>query len=286
MKRYSGAQRPPISACIVACNEADRIEDCIRSVGFCDEVVVVDSGSDDGTPQTARNAGARVIDQAWLGHVAQKEFAIRAASHDWVLCVDADERISDALRKEILAHHGNGFAGAIGYHMPRLSDYQGEWIRHGSWYPNRQLRLFDRRRGCWGGINPHDRVDLQGVARKLRGDLLHYPYRSRSEQLETIDTYTNIAALELQKRGCLFAPWRAVMNPVFRVLRSLLLKRGVLDGRRGLDLALMEARYARLKYVKLLQLRDDARAAERRSDQLILGLKPMPASADPRLGDA
>jgi hypothetical protein len=195
-----------------------------------------------------------------MGHVAQKEFATRAARTDWVLCTDADERVSDALREEILARQAEGFRGAAGYDMPRLSQYQGRWIRHGAWYPNRQLRLFDRRRGRWGGINPHDRVVLDGQTGKLRSDLLHIPYRSMREQLATIDEYTSIAADELLQRGCRFAGLRLVLNPPFRVIRSLMLKLGFLDGWRGLLLALMEARYAYLKYRKLHTLRRGASA--------------------------
>jgi hypothetical protein len=195
-----------------------------------------------------------------MGHVAQKEFATRAARNEWILCLDADERVSDALREEILEQQADGFRGVAGYHMPRLSQYLGKWIRHGAWYPNRQLRLFDRRRGRWGGINPHDRVVLDGQAGKLRSDLLHIPYRTMREQLETIDEYTSIAARELLKRGCPFAGPRLILNPPFRVIRSLFLKLGFLDGRRGLLLALMEARYAYLKYRKLHALRRGASA--------------------------
>jgi glycosyltransferase involved in cell wall biosynthesis len=244
-----------ISACVITYNEVDRIRECIESLSFCDEILVVDSHSQDGTRACARECGARVVKQDWLGHIAQKAFATRAASHEWVLCLDADERISDALRAEILIGQADGFRDTVGYHMPRLSQYQGKWIRHGTWYPNRRLRLFDRRRGHWGGVNPHDSVTVDGRTQRLRGDLLHIPYRTRQEQLHTIDQYTSIAAEELLRRGCSAAPLRMVFNPVFRVIRSLVLKLGFLDGKRGITLAVMEARYAFLKYRKLLALR-------------------------------
>ena len=258
----NNGRRPPISACIITNNEADRIRDCIESLGFCDDILVVDSLSRDGTQDCARDLGARVVEHLWMGHIAQKEFATRAARHEWVLSLDADERVSAALREEILACQDDGFHGAAGYDMPRLSQYQGKWIHHGAWYPNRQLRLFDRRQGRWGGINPHDRVLLSGRTRRLRSDLLHIPYRSRREQLETIDQYTSIAAEELLRRGCSGVLLRLVFNPAFRVVRSLVLKRGVLDGRRGVTLAVMDARYAYLKYRKLLARRNRATAPE------------------------
>ena len=171
------APRARLSACIIAMDEQDRLPDCLASLDFCDEIVVVDSHSTDGTREVAAVHGARVIERDWPGHVAQKEFTVRAATHDWVLCVDADERVSPQLRAEILALRDAGFPGQAGWRFPRLSSYLGRWMRHGGWYPDRQLRLFDRRRGRWGGHDPHDRVELEGEPGTLRGDLLHYPYR-------------------------------------------------------------------------------------------------------------
>ena len=258
-----GYKRHRISACLITYNEVDRIRECIESLFFCDEILVVDSHSRDGTRACARDCGAKVVERAWSGHIAQKEFATRAARNEWVLCVDADERISEALREEILDRQAAGFRDAAGYHMPRLSQYRGKWIRYGAWYPNRQLRLFDRRRGYWGGINPHDSVTVNGRLQRLRGDLLHIPYRTRQEQLQTIDQYTSIAAEELLRRGCSAAPLRMVFNPAFRVIRSLVLKLGFLEGKRGIVLAAMEARYAYLKYRKLLALRRQRNAPGR-----------------------
>src|SRR5260221_10751818 len=140
-------QRAPISACVITLNEADRIDDCLRSLAWCDETVVIDSHSTDATRAHAAALGARVVERDWPGHAAQKEFAVRAARHDWVFCVDADERVSPDLRTEIQALAAQGFPGAAGWSMPRLSCYLGRSIRHGTWYPDRTLRLFDRRRG-------------------------------------------------------------------------------------------------------------------------------------------
>ena len=137
------SDRPQLSACIIAMNEADRIGDCLASLDFCDEIVVVDSHSSDATRELASGAGANVVERDWPGHVAQKEFAIRAARHDWVLCVDADERISPELRSEIVSLRDAGFPAAAGWRMPRLSSYFGRYMRRGGWYPDLQLRLFD-----------------------------------------------------------------------------------------------------------------------------------------------
>ncbi len=243
-----------LTACIIAMNEEDRIGDCIASLSFCDEVLVVDSHSSDRTREVAEQAGARVIERDWPGHVAQKEFTIRAASNNWVLCVDADERISPELRAEIEALQNTGFQGAAGWNMPRLCSYLGRWIRHGNWYPDRQLRLFDRRRGHWGGHDPHDKVELDGPMLTLRGDLIHHPYRNFGDHLRTIDTYTTTMAQGLFDRGKRSSVAKLVLNPTWKFLRFYFLKRSFLDGWRGLLLAYLAAHYTRLKYAKLLVL--------------------------------
>jgi glycosyltransferase involved in cell wall biosynthesis len=249
-----GTATARVSACIITLDEADRIADCVRSVEWCDEVVLVDSRSTDATREIAAGLGARVIERDWPGHVKQKEFAIRAAENDWVMCIDADERVSPGLRDEILALRGRGFPDHAGWRMPRQSRYLGRWIRHGTWYPDLQLRLFDRRRGRWGGRDPHDRVELDGPAGRLSHDLLHDPYRSFAEHLRTIDRYTTIMAEGLYERGRRAGPGDLLLRPCVRFFRFYVLKAGFLEGWRGLLLACMAAHYVRLKYAKLLVL--------------------------------
>jgi len=248
--------RAPLSCCIIAMDEEDRIEACLDSVAFCDEIVLVDSHSSDRTRALAAARGARVIERDWPGHVAQKEFTVRQATHDWVLCVDADERVSPALRAEIEALREQGFPGHAGWRCPRLVNYLGSWVRHGTWYPDLQLRLFDRRRGRWGGHDPHDRVELDGGASagRLRGDLFHHPYRSFGDHLATIEQYTSIMAKGMQQRGRRAGLGDLVVRPWVRFARFYLLKRGFLLGWRGLVLAFLAAHYVRLKYMKLLVL--------------------------------
>jgi glycosyltransferase involved in cell wall biosynthesis len=243
--------RPGLSACIVAMDEEDRIGACLESVDFCDEILVVDSHSKDRTRELAAARGARVLERDWPGHVAQKEFAIRAARHDWVLCIDADERISPELRREILELWNAGFPGRAGWRMPRLSFWLGRWMRHGAWYPDEQLRLFDRRRGRWGGNNPHDRVLLEGAPGKLKENLLHVPYRKLEEHLRTIDRYTTIMAEGMHARGVRARPSDLVLRPAARFFRSYVLKLGFLEGWRGLLQAYLAAHYGRMKYAKL-----------------------------------
>ena len=243
--------RPLVSACIVARDEEDRLGDCLSSLRWCDEILVVDSHSDDRTREIAAAAGARVIERDWPGHVAQKEFAIREAQNDWVFCIDADERVSPELEKEIMALRDAGFPDAAGFSVPRVSKYLGRWIRHGTWYPDIKLRLFDRRRGRWGGRDPHDRVEVEGPIVRLRGELLHLPYRSLEEHLITIDRYTTIMARELHAEGRRAHLSDLALRPAARFFVYYVLRGGWLDGWRGLLMASLAAHYVRIKYAKL-----------------------------------
>lgn len=246
--------RPGLSACVIAMNEEDRIGACLASLDFCDEIVVVDSHSTDSTRAVSAAAGARVIERDWPGHVAQKEFAIRAARHEWVLCVDADERVSPALRAEMLALRDAGFPVHAGWRFPRLSSYLGEPVRYGTWYPDRQLRLFDRRRGRWSGHDPHDRVELEGSIGRLDGDLVHHPYRDLSEHLRTLDTYTTLSARGMYERGRRASLLDVAFRPVLRFVGFYVFGRGFLHGWRGLVLSALHAHNGFLKYTKLLIL--------------------------------
>ena len=252
--------RPGLSACIIAMNEEDRIGRCIDSLAFCDEVVVVDSHSSDATREVAAAKGARVIERDWPGHVAQKEYAIREARHDWVLCVDADEFLSPQLQAEVQALRERGFPESAGWRMPRLSSLLGRWMRRGGWYPDLQLRLFDRRRGYWGGHNPHDRVELDGPVGRLQGDLCHHPYRSFADHLRTIESYTTIAAEGMLERGRRAGVVDLLVRPPIYFVRFYVLKLGALEGWRGLVQAYLAAHYAWLKYAKLLVLQSGERA--------------------------
>jgi len=246
--------RPLLCACVITLNEEDRIRDCLASLDFCDEVLVVDSHSTDRSREIAAEMGARVIERDWPGFGPQRDFAAAQASTNWVLCLDADERISPELRREIVALRDAGFPGNSGWSFPRLSNYFGTWVRYGTWYPNRVLRLYDRDRGRWGGQPPHDHLEINGPVGTLQGELLHYPYRSFAEHLETIDRYTTIMAQRLHSEGRHARSSDLMLRPAVRFLRFYVLKRGFLLGWKGLLLAYLAAHYVRLKYAKLLLL--------------------------------
>ena len=243
-----------LSACIITHNEADRIEACLRSLAFCDELVVVDSHSSDDTRARAASLGARVIERDWPGYRTQKQFAIEAAANDWVLCLDADERVSADLRREIEALRAAGFPGCAGWSVPRITDYFGRFLRHGNAYPDRLVRLFDRRRGGWVGEEIHENTRVSGTVGRLRGHLEHYSYRSLSDHQQKMQRYALLMAHALYRRGRRCGPGKVLLNAQWRFLRGYFLRLGFLDGWRGLVFALVEAGYVRRKYLHLYML--------------------------------
>lgn len=246
--------RQTLSACIITYNEADRIETCVRSLSFCDEILVVDSHSADDTRERAGALGARVIERDWPGYRSQKQFAVDAAAHDWVLCLDADERVSDTLRQEIEAVRDAGFVGHSGWSLPRITEYFGRFLRHGNAYPDRLVRLFDRRRGGWIGREIHENTRVQGPVGRLRGHLEHHPYRSLSDHQTRMHRYASLMAQSLYASGRRCGLSRVLLNAEWRFFRGYWLRLGFLDGWRGLVFALIEANYVRRKYLQLYWL--------------------------------
>jgi len=246
--------RVGLSACIITYNEADRIEACVRSLSFCDEILVVDSHSTDDTRERARALGARVIERDWPGYRSQKQFAVEGAAHDWVLCLDADERVSDALRRQIETLRDAGFEGRAGWSLPRITDYFGRFLRHGNAYPDRLVRLFDRRRGGWTGREIHENTRVQGPVGRLGGHLEHYPYRSLTDHQLRMQRYATLMAQSLYASGRRCGLGRVLLNAEWRFLRGYWLRLGFLDGWRGLVFALIESNYVRRKYLQLYWL--------------------------------
>lgn len=241
-----------LSATVITHDEADRIADCLASLAFCDEIVVVDSGSTDATREIAQRMGARVLQRPFDGFRSQKQFAVEQATHDWVLCVDADERIDATLREAILAERAAGFARAAGYRFARKSWYLGRWLRHGNAYPDRKLRLFDRRRGGWRGTREvHESASVDGKAALLRGELLHLPFRSFAHQLAKSQRYAQMMAEHAHARGRRVSWSKLVLAPAWRFWRGYLLRGGFLDGRAGLVYAYVTAFTARQKAIRL-----------------------------------
>jgi glycosyltransferase involved in cell wall biosynthesis len=242
-----------VSACVIARDEEDRIRDCLQSLTWVDEcIVVVDDRSRDATEAIAREFGTRVRLHRYDGNIEQKNFALDLAKCEWVLALDADEVLSDELirnlRERLMAPEA-----ADGYELPRVTFHLGRWIRHGDFYPDRQLRLFRRASGRWRGSNPHGRVRVAGRVERIEGDLRHYSYRDLADQLERIRSFSAIEADAMFRAGRPARLRDLILRPPARFLRAYLLKAGFRDGWPGLVIAGMTAFHVFLKYALLFE---------------------------------
>lgn len=244
-----------LTATVITFNEEKNIRDCLQSLQWVPNIVVVDSGSTDRTVEIAKEFTDNIYITDWPGHVQQKNRAIDYAKTDWIISLDADERVSPELRDEIKERLSKK-PTVSGYSMPRLTWHLGRWIRHSDWYPDRKIRVFDRNKARWTGMNPHDRIELDGIAEPLKGEILHYSFRDLHHQLEGIDFFTGISAGELEARndrshivGMFFrAPWKFV--------RMYWVRKGWKDGFAGFILAVVAAFYVFLKYAVLWERRN------------------------------
>ena len=238
-----------ISATIITFNEERKLPRAIESLRCADEIVVVDSGSTDRTVEIAEKLGARVVESAWPGYAKQKNFAAEQASYDWILSIDADESLSEALESEIWQLKKNG-PQYDAYTMARLAQYLGRWIQHSGWYPDRKVRLYDRRKAKWLGNFVHESVHVDGRVGHLDANLLHFTCESLSEHLKTMDRYTTLAAEELVSHKTRIHLRQLILDPAWMFTRTYFLQRGFLDGTEGLTIAYMAALYTFLKYAK------------------------------------
>jgi glycosyltransferase involved in cell wall biosynthesis len=251
--------RVRISVAIISLNEADNIERCLRSVPFADDFVVLDSGSTDRTREIAAACGARVFDEEWRGFRAQKQRATQLCQYDWVLSLDADEALSPESAKEIqMLLESSSLESFDGYESPRLTRNLGRWIRHGGWYPDRQLRFYNRKRATWqGGEHVHERVQA-GNVKRLEHPILHWPFLNLTEQVATNNRYSGLGARELFERGKKFSYTKLVFKPISKFLETYLLKRGFQDGLPGFIVAVGAAYSVFLKFAKLWEFEREA----------------------------
>jgi len=244
--------RDNVSVCITAGNEEKNIRRCLQSAEWADEIVVVDSFSTDRTAEICREFTELVFRHRWLGYVRQKTLVRDLATGPWVLLLDADEEISPDLREEILEVLESSSAGRTsGYSFPRLTRYQGRWITHGDWYPDTKLRLFRKEAGRCTGEDPHDRVETEGPVVRLQSPLYHYTYDDIKHQVDTLNRFSSIAADSLRDRGASFRLTDLCLRPIWRFVRCYIVKRGFLDGLRGLVIAVNSAFGSFVKYAKL-----------------------------------
>ena len=244
--------RVPLSVVIITKNAAQQLGACLDSVSFADDLVVVDSGSTDGTDSIATQHGARVIQHEWLGFGRQKQFAVEAARHEWVLCLDADECVSEDLRKSILGVLEKPAARA--YAMSRCNRFMGRWLRHGEGYPDWLLRLFDRRHARWSDDPVHEKILTDAPVTRLVGDLLHDSAESLDSYLAKQNRYTTLAAEALLRSGRRTSMMQLLLSPLTRFLKFYLFRLGFLDGLPGLVHILIGCCNSFHKYAKLMSL--------------------------------
>jgi len=244
---------PKLSVTVITRNEAADIGAALASVAWADEIVVVDSDSTDDTAAIARRSTDKVVARAWPGYAAQKNYAASIASHDWILSLDADERVTPALASEIRDLMAGAPADA-GYRVPRVTWHLGRWIRTTDWYPDYQLRLYDRRAAEWTGRHVHESVAARGTVGRLRGELQHYAFRDIADHLETIDRYTTYAARQMREDGRRSSIAAMAGHPPLAFLRNYLLRGGFRDAAPGFIVSAMNAYYVFLKFAKLWEL--------------------------------
>ena len=243
----------PLSVVLITQNAAEQLAECLASVAFADDIVVVDSASSDGTAELAARYGARVVAKEWLGFGRQKQFAVQQAAHDWVLCLDADERVSPELAASIVRALQTPAAPV--YRMARRNRFLGRWLRHGEGYPDWSPRLFDRRQAHWSDDTVHEKVLYTVSPGTLEGDLLHDSAEDLGRYLEKQNRYTTLAAQELHRNGRRAGLAELAFSPLVRFFKFYVLRLGFLDGVPGLLHISIGCMNSYLKYAKLIELK-------------------------------
>lgn len=250
-----------VSVLIPTLDERRNIAGCLASVAWSDDVVVVDSGSRDGTVELARKHTPHVLHRDWPGYGAQRLYAVGRCTNDWVLSLDADERCTPALRDAIREALEDA-EGVDGFEVRRLARHLGRWIRHGGWYPDWKLRLVRRDRARSAGREPHDKLVVPSRVRRIPADLLHYSYRDFAHQIRTINHFSDVMAEENGRLGRRFPVWRAIVRPPGKFLECYVWKRGFLDGFPGFVIAVASAFVVFARYVKQWERARRERAEE------------------------
>ena len=242
----------PLSAVIITQNAAGQLEDCLNSLSFVSEIIILDSGSDDETESIALKHKARFIHQDWLGYGPQKQKAVGLAKNDWVLCLDADERVSSELATAILAELAS--PGHQAYQFARCNRFMGIWLRHGEGYPDLSIRLFNRNVAEWSDALVHEAVQSKVTPGTLEGDLLHDSAMSLQRYLEKQNLYTSLQAEQMFQAGKRAGASKLLFNPLYRFFKFYIFRLGFLDGMPGLIHILIGCQNTFLKYAKLIAL--------------------------------
>ncbi|MCD5397812.1 glycosyltransferase family 2 protein [candidate division NPL-UPA2 bacterium] len=245
----------PISVCIITKNEEKNIRKCLESVKWADEIVVIDSFSTDRTVEICQDYTDKAFPHKYEGQVEQKNFAVSQATNDWILALDADEQLSAELAEEIKKELEENRGQWSGYYFSRSTYYLGKWIRHGGWYPDYNLRLFNKNKAHWGGENPHDRIIIrEGKIKRLKNSLFHY-YGNLNRHLNTVNNFSSISALVRQAEGKRFRLGKLVFHAAVKFLETYIYKHGFLDGLPGFIISGVSSFYVFTREAKLWELR-------------------------------
>lgn len=250
--------KTPISVTVRTFNEALNIRDCLESVRWADEIIVVDAQSTDDTVAIAREFTDNIIIRPWAGHIATSQFATDQARNLWVFSIDADERISPGLRDEILSLDLDALPHDA-YDMPRLHWFMHRWIHHSGWYPDRNIRLYRKDRCHWAGYAPHDKIQVPGSLGRLKGNLLHYIYRDLAHYAATKNSYATLTALDHNRSGRIATLLHFTARPLYAFLNRYFVRLGFLDGLPGFVISFMEAYCVFLKYIMLYEIQKKLR---------------------------
>ncbi len=244
----------PVSAFVICMNEESQIRRCLESISWCQEIIVIDSGSTDKTLEICREYTDKVLHRDWSGYVDQKRFGLEQCNCEWVLNIDADEEVSEELKKEIIEITEQDKTSRIpinGYHISRVVFYLNRWWRNGGWYPEYRLRLCRKSHTSWGGTDPHEKAIIEGPTEKLKGELHHFTYRDIQDQVTRLNKFASSAAQSMIKKRKKASLLQMIFRPIFRFVKFFIVKKGFLDGTAGLIVALLEAYYVFLKYAKV-----------------------------------
>ena len=250
-----------ITTVIITLNEEQNIGRCLESVrDFSDEIVVIDSLSTDKTEEICNGYGARFVKQKWLGYSGQKNLGNEMATNDWIFSIDADEAVSDELKKSILELKSKDVSDDKVFIVKRLTNYCGKWIRHCGWYPDSRIRLWNRQVGHWVG-DIHEVIEFQGDTEKitLKGDLHHYSYKNIEDHIRIANKYTSLIAQEKFKKGKRSSFVKMYLSPPFAFVRDFIFKGGFLEGKRGFAICRINAFSTYLKYLKLWELQNESK---------------------------
>lgn len=247
---------PTLCAVIITKNEAKKIRDCLESLKWLDEIIVIDSGSTDGTQAICREYTEKVFEMDWPGFGKQKRRAVEKATCDWILSIDADERVSEELKHEIMQAISN--KSINGYEIPRLSYYCGQAILRGGWRPDYVMRLFRRGYGQFNDVPVHEKLEVRGNVARLNSTLIHYPFDNLEEVLDKINLYSSLAAKATHEKNRKCTIYSAFTRGSWAFFRTYLLQGSILDGKKGLMLAISNAEGTYYKYLKLMLLCEES----------------------------